>query len=128
MPIDKYNQKDLISHLYQGMGVVQKVTLLKRGPDQQQGTVTSFTLFGCRRGVIQRHGQTLDGKQSTNSRVTWHVPFSELKRNGIDYLTALDRIVDTAGGTGTWQPEANTKIHEKLIRTHCDVDCMMVNP
>jgi hypothetical protein len=101
-----------------------KVKLLKRGPDQQQGTVVAHILFNCRRSAITRKGQTLDGKLSSANSVIWHIPQEELDRVGVHYLTALDRIVDLDGGTGTWQPEAKDKVVEKLLRTHNDVHCI----
>lgn len=128
MPIDRYNQRDMMSHLYNGTGMLQKIRLLKRGPDQQQGTVTAYILYGCRRSVITRKGQTLDGKLSSQSRTTWHIPQQELDRVGIDYLTALDRIQDIEYGTGTWQPEATDQVSEKLLRTHIDIHCIGLTP
>lgn len=127
MPIDKYNQRDLHQHLYNGIGMLQRIRLLKRGPDQQQGTVTAYILYNCRRSAITRQGQTLDGKLSSKSRVTWHIPQEQLDRIGVKYLTALDRIEDIEYGTGTWQPEASDRVVEKLLATHNDVFCIGVD-
>jgi hypothetical protein len=117
----------MMDRLYNGTGMLQKVKLLKRGPDQQQGTVTPYILFGCRRSVITRKGQTIDGKLSSQNRTTWHIPQQELDRIGVDYITALDRIQDIEYGTGVWQVEASDKVMEKLLRTHIDCYCIQTN-
>lgn len=127
MVIDRWNQRKFHTTLYAGMGMLQKVKLLKRGPDQKQGTVTAYILYNCRRSVVDRQGQTLRGPLSSKSKTIWHIPREELDRVGVHYLTALDRIVDIQYGTGTWQPEAPDRITVKLLAVHVDVPCIGLN-
>ena len=105
---------------------MQTVTLLKRGDDQQQGIITNYTLFGCRRGQITKTGQTLQGDMVSNHQTTWHIPQSELDHVGVTYLNVLDRILDPDGNY--WQPESDTTLTQKLFKNHYCVECYLRNP
>lgn len=128
MSINRDNSMHFHRRLYSGM--LEKIRLLKRGDDQQQGTVTAYTLYECRRSSIQKGGQTLDGDMNVDHNTVWHIPTSELERVGINYLNPADRIEQLQGkekGT-VWQPEASTTIESKLFSTHAHVRCLMYAP
>lgn len=121
MPLNKKNQRGFHRTLYAGQ--LQKITLLKRGDDLQQGTVTAHVLFNCRRRMISKTGQTIAGDISSAHSVTWVIPRQELDRVGVNYLNATDRIVDPVEG-GTWQPESTTGLLIKLFGNIVNVDCL----
>ena len=108
-------------------GQLQSLTLYKRGDDQSQGTVVTHKLFDCRRGKITRSGQTIQGRMTSNSRLTWHIPGYQLQRLNIDYLSALDKLYDALTDSW-WQPEADTTILNKLWDNHVCVDCRQCDP
>lgn len=114
--------------LYAGM--LEKIRLLKRGDDQQQGTVTAYVLYEARRSSIQKAGQTLDGEMNVDHTTVWHIPTSELRRVGINYLNPADIIEQLEGEEkgNQWQPEATTSIESKLFTTHAHVACLMYKP
>lgn len=124
MPLNVRNTRTFHRCLY--AGILESVTLLKRNDNQQQGTVTSYALFQCRRSMIFKMGETLQGDMNSDHRATWHVPRIELDRIGISYLNPLDRIVDNKGRY--WQPESNMLITIKLFENHVCVDCLRVDP
>ena len=107
-------------------GVLETVTLLKRDDNQRQGTVTSYLVFQCRKSLIVKTGETLQGDMTSDHRTTWHLPKSELDRVGINHLNPLDRIVDSDGDY--WQPESTTQITEKLWKQQITIDCLKVDP
>ena len=126
MVIARWNQLNVNRRMYSGMQVLQTVTLLKRGDDQAEGTVTSYVLNQCRPSKQYKDGQPLQGNWAVGSRVVWHIPQVELDRHGIEYLNVLDRIVDEDGAY--WQPESPQEIIKKLILSHYCLDCIKVNP
>ncbi len=114
-------------------GMLETVTLLKRGDDQRQGVVRAIKLFQCRRSMIHKTGETLQGDMLVSHRCVWHIPRQELKRVGVAYLNPLDRIIQTrplvAVETGWyWQPEATTMIDEKLFNNEIDLHCVRIDP
>ncbi len=125
MPLSRRNQRTFHRTLYAGWD--QKLTLLKRGDDQDQGEVVAHTLFHCRRKQITKTGQTIQGEESSDHFTTWVVPRIELDRVGVAYLNNLDRFVDPIEG-GTWQPESTTSILIKLGGNYINVDCQRVDP
>ena len=124
MPIGPKNQRTFHKRLYSGM--LETVRLLKRGNDQQQGTVTAYTLFQCRRSIISRTGESIQQDIEVDTRTVWHLPTIELERIGVAFINNLDRIVDNIGRY--WQPEANVLIQHKLFSTHSHVHCLRVDP
>lgn len=124
MPLNAANQRYFHRTLF--AGILETVTLLKRGDDQQEGTVTAIQLFECRRGQITKTGEPLAGDETADHRTTWHIPRSEMDRVGVAYLNSLDRIVD--GKNRYWQPESTTPITVKLFEVHVDVDCLRTDP
>lgn len=124
MPMNRRNTRTFHRRLFGG--VAQKVRLLKRGDDLEQGTVTAYILFQCRQTRMTRQGGPIQGHTTSNTSCTWHVPVVELKRVGVHYLNALDRIVDSRGRY--WQPESTTSIDEKMFENHVDLDCLAVDP
>lgn len=128
MPLNRENQRHFHRQLYAGM--LESVRILKRGDDQQQGTVTAFVVHEARRGQIVKTGETIQGDMTSNHRVTWHLPKSELDRVGINFLSPLDRIEQIEGEEAGrfWQPEATTDIEIKLLGVHICVFCLRVDP
>jgi hypothetical protein len=122
MPLRRGNTRTFHRTLFGG--ILETITLMKRGDDQQQGTVVSYVLFQCRRGLITKTGETLAGDMVSSHRTIWHIPRIELDRIGISYLNPLDQIVDSQGRT--WQPESTTEIVDKLFENHLDVQCLRV--
>ena len=125
MPLNRRNTRLFTRILFAGQ--LQKIRLLKRNDDQQQGTVIPYILFGCRRGQITKTGETYVGNMTSDNRVTWHIPRYELDRVGINYLNPTDRIEDIEYKTGTWQPESTTGITEKLWGNEVDIDTLKVS-
>jgi hypothetical protein len=131
MPMSPANQRTFHRHLFAGWNI-PKITLLKRGIDQQQGTVTSYELFECRRGQINKTGEPIQDDMSSRHTCIWHLPRIELDRIGIKDINAADRIVEveviTPFETHIWQPESTTSIDTKLGNVHVDVSCLRVDP
>ena len=124
MPLRKNNTGTFHRTLYGGQ--LEKITLLKRGDDQRQGTVTSLVIYQCRRSRIHKTSEPIQADMTASHRTTWHIPRVELTRVGVNYLNSLDRIVD--GENRYWQPEATTMISVNLFENHYDVDCVRVDP
>ncbi len=124
MPLGPNNTRTFYRKLY--AGELETVTVLKRGDDQQQGTVRSVKVFNARHTPYVKTGETIGGEESSNFATTWHFPQIELDRVGINYLNNLDRIIDKKGRY--WQPEASLQLTRKLFENHYCVDCLSVNP
>lgn len=105
---------------------IQPITLLKRSADQQQGTVTSFTLYQCWRANITKTGEAIQLDMDANNRTRWFIPRTELLRISIDYLSVLDRIVDARNRY--WQPEAGDVIDINLFENCIFIDCQRIDP
>ena len=126
MPIDRFNTRSFHRRLYSGAGYLESVTLLKRGNDQSQGTVTSYAIYQCRRSRIQHTGNPIQNDEAIGDRTVWHVPKTELDRIGVAYLNALDRIVDKKGRY--WQPEEPQVLDIALFENQLHIQCVRVNP
>ncbi len=127
MPLNRNNTRVFQRTLYAGQMLT--VQLLKRNDDQQEGTVTAFTVFDCRHGPMYRTGEPIQGDEGSDHRTTWHIPVIELRRVGVAYLNPADRIVDTEDGFKRyWQPESTTIIQLKLWGNFVDVDCLRIDP
>lgn len=124
MPLRKENSMTFHRTLYGT--ILESVTFYKRGPNQQAGTVTTYTIYQCKRRQIQRTGEIINGGETVGSSTTWTVPRCELDRLGIGYITPLDMILDKNGRW--WQPEAPTIITDKLFSNFVNVDCLRVDP
>jgi len=124
MPIRRSTTRTFHRNLY--AKILQSCVLLKRNDDQQEGTVTSYQLFNCRRSRISRSGEPLVGDESSNHSCSWHVPRVELSRVGVDHIMVLDRIVDVYGRY--WQPESTTYIIDTLIENHVCINCLRTDP
>jgi len=110
--------------LYAGWN--QTVTLLKRGDDQQQGTVTAYTLRNCRWSRIISTGEQIQQDMTSDHRRLFHIPRIELDRNGINYINSADIFVDKTNRY--WQKEATTDQTVKLGEQHLCVQCLRVDP
>ncbi len=111
--------------------MLQKITLLKRGNDQRQGTVVSYTLYQVWQSRMSASGETLQGEMDSDHATVWHIPRTQLDRIGVKFLNNLDRIVARGITTGilrTWQPEGDSPIEVKLFETHVDLPCLLANP
>lgn len=128
MPLNRGNTRDFHRTLYAGM--LETVRLLKRGDNQQQGTVVTHVLYECRRSRISRRGQTLEGPWDVTHTTVWHIPRAELERVGVNYLNPLDRIeqLDPPEDGYVWQPESDNDIDVKLFANHVCVACKLVKP
>lgn len=119
MPINKENTRFFHRTLYGT--ILQTITLLKRNDDQQEGTVTPYTIYEVRPGKLNKTGQAIDLDMSAGDRQWWHIPMAELERVGITHINVLDRIVDKFGRV--WEPEASTEVRYQLIENHCCISC-----
>lgn len=106
-------------------GNTETITLYKRGDDQQQGTVVTYKLFNCRRSLVTKSGETIQGDMSSQHRTVWHIPRSELDRVGIAYLNPIDLIREKNGDI--WQPESTTVITVKLFDNEIDLSCLRLD-
>lgn len=124
MPLNASNQRTFHRRLFSEQ--IRPVTLLKRGPDQQQGTVRAIKLWEAWPSSISKQGEPLQGDMTTEHTITWHFARIELDRVGVAYLSALDRVVDHEGRT--WQPESDDLIEVKLFQVHVHMRCKRADP
>ena len=124
MPLNPRNTRTV--HRTVHCGLTHTVTLLKRGDQQKAGTVYAVRLFRCRKSRVSRSAEEIAGDETADHQTVWHVPRSELDRVKIDHLNFLDRIVEKNGAY--WQPEATTRIDEKLFGNEVDLACLRVDP
>ena len=111
-------------------GEMEKVKILKRNDDQQQGTVRALICYQARRSAIIKTGETYQGDMIGDHTTVWHIPFVEMQRLGINYFNPADRIVQLEGREkgNTWMPEATTVIDVKLFGNHIDLACKRCDP
>lgn len=121
MPITKKNHRVFHRSLY--AGELQSITLYKRGPDQQQGAIVTYTLYQCRRSIITKAGEPILGDMASAHRVFWHIPRIELDRVGVAYISAADKIYDPVENI-TYQPESTQTIMMKLFSNMIKVECV----
>lgn len=129
MPLNAANTRVFHRTLYAGQ--LQTITLLKRNDDQQEGTVTSYLLFDCRRSSISKTGEPIQAGMTSEHRTTWQIPRIELDRQGITHIMPADRFVDMDSPDGFlryWQPESTTEIRDKLFQNQVFVDCLRIDP
>lgn len=128
MPLNRANTR--VFHRATFAGQLETIRLLKRKDDQKQGIVTSFLLFNCRRSLITKSAETLQGDMVADHACVWHIPLIELERCGIQYLNSLDRIIqlDWPEAGRVWQPEATTVITVKMFGNELDLACLRVDP
>lgn len=107
-------------------GQLESIKLYKRGNDQQEGTVTVYVLFQCRRGQIQKQGQPIQGDLAVTHTTQWLIPRVELRRVGVNYLNVLDRIVDKYNLW--WQPESSQNITMAIFDNYTVLDCVRIDP
>lgn len=123
MPLNKHNSRTFHRSLFGG--VLETVTLLKRDDDQREGTVKAIKLYECHRSRVQKTSEPISTSMTADNTTLWHIPVVELKRNGVNYLNVLDRIVDEKGRT--WQPESPQNIDIKLFENYYDVKCVRLS-
>lgn len=124
MPLNRRNTQVFHRRLYAGQ--LETITLLKRGDDQQEGTVAAYAIYGARRGNIDKTGEAIQGDTAAFTTVQWLVPCVELRRVGINYIDTLDRIVDKFNMW--WQPEATTNITLAIFDNYYVLNCLRVDP
>lgn len=124
MGLTKQNQRIFYKNLYRGW--LESVTLLKRNNDQQQGTVTSYTLANVRPRRIYHTGEAIDGSMASADKRGFLIPDAELAAVGLSVrdINALDVIVDENGRH--WQPEAPKSIEIKLGGNYVGVECVRI--
>lgn len=123
MPLNQRNTATLHRTLYGG--ILEKITLLVRNDDQQEGVVTSYTLYQCRKSPITHTGEPIQADMASGDRVTWYIPACELRRVGIPHVNAVTRIVDGQGRV--WQPESPNIISVELFENFLKVECVRLN-
>jgi 2-keto-4-pentenoate hydratase/2-oxohepta-3-ene-1,7-dioic acid hydratase in catechol pathway len=122
MPLRRNNTRHFYRVFYSG--ITETIQLLKRNNDQQEGIVTAYTIFACRRSKISKTGEPIQEEMAANHHCTWHIPRSELLRVGLNYINAADRIVNREYNLEyTWMPESDTRIDEKLFGNQVDIEC-----
>jgi hypothetical protein len=129
MPLRKINQRTFYKRLYSGQ--LKTITLLKRNVDLQQGTVTTYTMYGVRRSRITKTGETIQADMTSNHRTVWHIPRTEMDRLGLTDINALDRIVEQSiypTETRWWQPESTVTIDIKLFEDMITIACVRIDP
>lgn len=124
MPLNKRNTRFFHRTLYAGQ--TERLRLLKRDPNLKAMIVTPHLLFTCWWSDLTKEGQQLDNDVTSNHRRTWHVPVSELRRVGVNYINPLDVFVDVEGRY--WQPESTNKIDSLLFENYLDIECRRTEP
>lgn len=124
MPLNRANSSSFHRTLYAGQ--LEKVTLMKRGDDQSEGQVISYTIFECRRGNPSKSGEALQQEMAVSHSVQWLIPNAELRRVGVNYIDVLDRIVDQFNMW--WQPESGNTIVLSQFDQYTILDCVRVDP
>ncbi len=122
MPLSHRNTHVFHRTLYAGMLIT--ITLLKRGDDQQEGSVTSYLVFQVRRSRIFKTGEPLLGSMLSDHHAIFHIPRIEMNRIGIDHIMPADRLVDEVGRI--WQPESTTTIVNQLFENHLSIECLRI--
>lgn len=118
------NTRHVTRTLYAGK--TETITLLKRNLGQRQSVVVALKLFRCRRSKIAHTGQPIETDETVGTVTSWHIPRTELDRVGVNFLSALDRIVDKNGRY--WQAESTTMLDVKLFENEVDLECLRVDP
>lgn len=124
MPLNRRNSSVFHRTLYAGQ--LEKITLLKRGDDQQEGQVVAYSLFQCRRGNLSKHGEAIQGEMACFHSAQWLLPNVELRRIGVNYINVLDRIIDQFNMW--WQPESGQTISLSQFDNFYIVDTIRVDP
>lgn len=110
--------------LYRGQ--METVILLKRGDDQQEGTVIQHTLFQVRRSNLSKSGEAIAFDVPASTAIQWLIPCTELRRVGVNYLNVLDRIVDKY--QMWWEPESPQNIELAIFDNYYIVNAIRVDP
>ena len=124
MPMNRRNTQVFHRRLYSGQ--LEKLTLLKRNDDQQEGTVVSLVLFQCRRGAIDKTGEAIHGDMTSSHSTQWLIPCVELRRVKVNYLNTLDRLIDKFNMW--WQPEATTNINLDIFDNFYVINTLRIDP
>jgi hypothetical protein len=124
MPLKRRNQHVFQRRLYAGQ--LEKVILLKRLDDQNEGSVTAYTLYQCRRGNITKSGEAIYKDTGAFTYLQWLIPCTELRRVGVNYLNVLDRIVDQFGMF--WEPESPETITLAIFDNFYVIPARRVDP
>lgn len=128
MPLNARNSKNFHRCLRAGTNL-QSIKYYKRGENQQQGTVTVYTLYACwREETVSRAGETLiNSVVQVEIRGTWMIPKAELDRVGINFVNVTDKIHDTKEDKW-WTPYSNDRITEMLMGNYAALDCHRTEP
>lgn len=129
MPMTRTNTKVFHRRLY--AGELRTITLLKRGIDQQEGTVVSYKLFQCYRQWITKSGQPIQNDMTVSHRTLWMIPKTEMDRVGISDINVLDRIVAKSDETNRleyWEPESGQSIGLHQFGNFVKIQCVRIDP
>lgn len=129
MTIRRNTSRTFHRRLYAGQ--MEKLKILKRNDDQQQGTVVALVMYQCRRSDVMKTGEPLQNDMSADHRTVWHIPRIEMDRLGINYFNAADRFVQLKEGREkgwTWMLESDTIIDVKAFGEQLDLACKRTDP
>ena len=128
MPMNRSNTRTFTRKLFAGM--LEPVRIHKRDDDQLQGTVTTYILYDCRRSLINKTGEQIQGEMTSDHQCIWHIPRREMDRVGIRHFNSADKVEQIkAPEIGRWwQPEATTYIDEKMFGNEVDLHCLRIDP
>lgn len=124
MPLNARNCRTFHRTLY--AGILIPVTVLKRGNNQKQGTVTAYQMYQVRQSMQTKTGETIQEDSLSNHRCSFHFPIIEMERVGIQYFNPADIIIDKK--KRYWNPESTTLITVKLFEDHVCLDCLRIDP
>lgn len=124
MPLRRWNTHVYHRRLYAGQ--LERIILLKRNDDQAEGTVTQHIIYQSRRGNIEKSGEAINLDVPAFEVVSWHIPCTELRRVGVNYLNVLDRIVDQFNMW--WQPESGDNIELAIFDNYYNISTRRVDP
>ena len=118
MPLNKNTVRTFNRRLY--AGILEKVTLYKRDPLLNSGTVTKYCLFDCRFSQSQKSGEQIEGSMGAKEFRVIHIPRIEMDRVGITFFNAGDTFEDVEGRQ--WRTLAPETITTKLFQQHVCVE------
>lgn len=124
MVLARWNSTSFHRQLYAGQ--MERVILLKRNDDQQEGVVRALVLFECRRGNVQKTGEAINTDTQAVHSCQWVIPCIQLRAVGVNYINVCDRIVDQFNAF--WQPESPQTITLSQFDQYYIVECLRVDP
>lgn len=124
IPLNRFNSSTFHRFLYGGQ--LERVILLKRLDDQQEGSVTAYTLYECRHGNTSKNGEAIQGDIAATHSTQWVIPNIMLQAVGVNYINVLDRIVDQFNTW--WEPESPQTITLSQWYNYTIIECLRIDP